>query len=285
MDGARFSQFPHFSWLRMRLIVPSNGRQLSLHMRGVACGVSIAMKGERTTRRITHGHEVKWAEGAGMVSFVPPDGEPHTYSMNSHGGCELFAVLIPQGHLKEIAACEGILPLSDWAPVLASNDPVVHDCMARLASAPHGNDAAVDVGLDEIARRLTLRITAINGGGVPDWCDDGSVFDRRMLHGLVAYLDEHLRVPPSLSCMSARVGMSPSHFARKFRLSTGLSLYRFINRRRILRSLETLRADSSLASCALDLGLCSQSHFTRLFSDLSGMTPAKYQKHFKRMVG
>jgi AraC-like DNA-binding protein len=269
----------------MRLIVPSDGRQLSLHMRGVACGVSIAMKGERTTRRITHGNEVKWAEGAGMVSFVPPDGEPHTYSMNSHGGCELFAVLIPQGHLKEIAACEGILPLSDWAPVLASNDPVVHDCMARLASAPHGNDAAVDVGLDEIARRLTLRITAINGGGAPDWCDDGSVFDRRMLHGLVAYLDEHLRVPPSLSCMSARAGMSPSHFARKFRLSTGLSLYRFINRRRILRSLETLRADSSLASCALDLGFCSQSHFTRLFSDLTGVTPAKYQKHFKRMVG
>jgi len=79
--------------------------------------------------------------------------------------------------------------------------------------------------------------------------------------------------------------MSPSHFAKKFRQSTGLSLNRFVNRRRIIRSLETLKTDVSLASIALDLGFASQSHFTRLFSHMTGMTPAKYQKSFKRTVG
>ena len=80
-------------------------------------------------------------------------------------------------------------------------------------------------------------------------------------------------------------GLSPSHFAKKFRQSTGLSLNRFVNRRRIIHSLETLKADASLASIALDLGFSSQSHFTRLFSGLTGMTPAKYQKGVKRTVG
>jgi AraC-like DNA-binding protein len=43
--------------------------------------------------------------------------------------------------------------------------------------------------------------------------------------------------------------------------------------------------DVPLAELSLDLGFSSQSHFTRLFSQLSGMTPAKYRKRFKHTVG
>lgn len=47
-----------------------------------------------------------------------------------------------------------------------------------------------------------------------------------------------------------------------------------------------LRNDEvSLAGLALNLGFSSQSHFTRLFSDLIGTTPAKYRQQFKRTVG
>jgi AraC family transcriptional regulator len=50
--------------------------------------------------------------------------------------------------------------------------------------------------------------------------------------------------------------------------------------------LVTLKSDATtLTRVALDLGFSSQSHFTRLFSDLTGMTPAKYRKQFKRTVG
>jgi len=144
---------------------------------------------------------------------------------------------------------------------------------------------AEDLRKDEAARRLVLRLFELAGAGTPDWNDDASIFDRRTLLGLTAYLDEHLRIAPSLSDMSIRVGMSPSHFAKKFRHSTGLSMGRFVNRRRIWRSLETLKTDSPLASVALDLGFSSQSHFTHVFSRLTGMTPAKYRKQFRRTVG
>ena len=83
-----------------------------------------------------------------------------------------------------------------------------------------------------------------------------------------------------------RVGLSPSHFAKKFRQSTGLSLHRFINRRRIRASLESLKSQSQpLAHTALDLGFSSQAHFTHQFSRLTGFTPAKYQKQFRPTVG
>jgi AraC family transcriptional regulator len=126
----------------------------------------------------------------------------------------------------------------------------------------------------------------INGWRLPEWTADASVFEQSTLADLVAYIDEHLRLAPSLSDMSVRVGLSPSHFAKKFRHSTGLSLHRFINRRRIGKSLELLKAKTStLTGAALDLGFSSQSHFTRLFSDHTGMTPAKFRKQFRQTVG
>lgn len=166
------------------------------------------------------------------------------------------------------------------------DDVELRACMARLAFATSGDDANSACHADAAARRLLLRLVELDGGGVPDWNDDASVFDARTLANLISHIDEYLRVEPSLSEMAVRVGLSPSHFAKKFRQSTGLSLHRFINRRRVSRSLHTLKtASSSLAVFALDLGFSSQSHFTREFRWLTGMTPAKYQKQFRRTVG
>jgi AraC-like DNA-binding protein len=58
---------------------------------------------------------------------------------------------------------------------------------------------------------------------------------------LVDCIDAHLKLPPTLSAMALVAALSPSHFAKNFRLSTGLSLQRFVNRRRILASLEMLK--------------------------------------------
>ena len=86
--------------------------------------------------------------------------------------------------------------------------------------------------------------------------------------------------------LSLLTGHSPSHFARKFLVTTGLSLGRFLNRRRVAAALVALRDDpQSLAQVALDLGFSSRSHFTRLFSSLTGMTPAKYRRLFKPAIG
>jgi len=205
--------------------------------------------------------------------------------MTSDSGCELFAVLIPPSHVTAVTDAEGVSTPQDWTPMLGRQDAVMRDCMARLAGTPVSHDTAEDAGIDEVARRLILRVIELTGGGRPDWHDDASAFDRRTLFNLVAYIDEHLQRAPSLTEMAVLAGVSPSYFARKFRQSTGLSLNRFVNRRRILRSFETLKTDVCLASIALDLGFSSQSHFTRMFSGLTGMTPAKYHKSVKRTVG
>lgn len=284
MDDAHLSRYPHLSWMQFFLRVPAGQRRITLRINGTTCGVSLAINGRRTASQVTHGQELRWTEASGMVSCVPADGEQHTYPMTSDSGCDLFVVLIPEGHLTAVAEYEGV-GAADWPPMLGIDDAVMRDCMARLAARPNAHDAPVEIGVDEAARRLILRLVELSGGGTLDWHDDASGFDRRTLLNLVAYVDEHLRIAPSLSDMAVLAGMSPSHFAKKFRQSTGLSLTRFVNRRRILRSLETLKNDVSLASVALDLGFSSQSHFTRIFSEVTGMTPAKFRKSVRSTVG
>jgi AraC family transcriptional regulator len=73
--------------------------------------------------------------------------------------------------------------------------------------------------------------------------------------------------------------MSPSHFAKKFQQSAGLSLQRFVNRRRLQAAMTMLQTGSTpLSQVALALGFSSQSHFTRLFGEMTGMTPARFRK-------
>lgn len=121
---------------------------------------------------------------------------------------------------------------------------------------------------------------------MPDRQDDTSVFEPHAIKDLVEYIDAHLRIAPSLAEMGLRVGLSPSRFARKFRRTTGLSLYGFVTRRRITASLDVLRDPSRpIADLALELGFSSRSHFTRVFSRQTGMTPAKYRRQFSRTTG
>jgi AraC family transcriptional regulator len=142
------------------------------------------------------------------------------------------------------------------------------------------------MGSEIAARALVLRLIELLGGYAPVWHEDRSVFPLAVISRIVEYIDSHTHRHISLVEIASLVGLSPSHCARKFRRTEGLSLERFVNRRRLAKALEVLRnSEAPLSRLALDLGFCSQSHFTRVFSSQTGLTPAKYRKQFKAIVG
>jgi AraC-like DNA-binding protein len=168
--------------------------------------------------------------------------------------------------------------------LLVHDDMVLQAFMHPLSWQP--STTSGDAHQDETGRTLALRLIVLQGGRTPNWHADDSMFTSRSLRHLVSHIAAHLRIDPSVTDMGLLVGLSPSHFAKKFRQTTGLSLHRFINRRRISASMELLKDSSrSLAGVALELGFSSQSHFTHVFSTLTCMTPAKYQKQFRRTLG
>lgn len=282
MDSAVLSPYPHHSWLGTWHTVGQAGARLCLTLREVAHCLIYASHHRARVRWIQRGRERHFVADAGTVRFVPADGERHTLVGDCDPGHRFHVLLIPRDHLLDIARAEGLEADPDWRHSLSTHDAVLEPCIRRVAATcaeDHGDDSA----RDEAARTLVLRLLEMNGAGRPDWHRDSSLFDERTVDHLAAYIDAHLRVTPSLGELAPLVGLSPSHFAQKFRRSTGLSLHRFVTHRRVAMALEMLRSRPvPLAIAALKLGFASPSHFTRVFSDLTGMTPTRYRRQFGR---
>jgi AraC-like DNA-binding protein len=285
MGAPPLAPFPHHSWLGYWEQVPADEPLVVIHRRQVAHSLVYLASGPLQYRWVKNGVEHRCHMTAGSIRFDPSTGDTNTFIGHHNPAYRFYTLLIPHEHLHEIAAAEEINTPSTFRHLEIPDDPELRWCVSRLAfsAADLGEEASRQ---EEAARRLVLRLHRLCGGREPEWRLDASPFDRVTMHSLRDYVDAHLRLAPSLSDMAPLVGLSPSHFAKKFRRSTGLSLQRFVNRRRVLASISLLQANSeSLTGIALDLGFSSQSHFTRLFSEMTGMTPAKYRNQFRRTVG
>lgn len=286
MDRASYSPFPQYSWFGVRRCILPHARPAPFHLRQVNHVIFHAERARAHVRWIRRGRECLFDVPEHAVHFAPADGEHHVRIPRVDREHGYFMLLIPPQHLAEIATEEGCKPPEHLQPLLGRHDAVLYACLARLAVAAGPGEPPDPAATMAAARRLVLRLAELNGGGRPEWARDAGVFDGRSLAHLVECIDEDLRIPPLLGDMAMLVGLSPSHFARKFRNSTGLSLHRFVARRRVRASLALLEEQTRpIAAIALDLGFSSQSHFTRLFSDLTGMTPAKYRRQFRRTIG
>ncbi|QIO32321.2 AraC family transcriptional regulator [Bradyrhizobium sp. 1(2017)] len=87
----------------------------------------------------------------------------------------------------------------------------------------------------------------------------------------------------SMAQIAAEFDLSVSHFSRAFRVSTGLPPHQWLLRQRVkvAQQLMTIR-DLPLAEIAISAGFAHQSHFTRVFSSLVGVSPAAWRREMRR---
>jgi AraC family transcriptional regulator len=88
--------------------------------------------------------------------------------------------------------------------------------------------------------------------------------------------------PFSLDAVATAVGIHPAHLTRAFRQHYGCTMGEYVRQLRIeyaCRELAT--SDRSLVEIALTAGFSDQSHFSKTFKRLMGLTPAEFQKHFR----
>jgi AraC family transcriptional regulator len=107
---------------------------------------------------------------------------------------------------------------------------------------------------------------------------DGAL-PRAKLRAVIEYIEEHLDGCPSLEQLAAAAHLSVYHFARQFKVATGLPPHQYVILRRVERAKYLLQAgtDESLADLALRVGFSDQSQFSRHFKRLVGITPGQFQ--------
>lgn len=271
--------FLHLSWFTLWHRYEA-GRTYVHHADSREC-LGLVLHAETPLISIAAGRERALQARAGMVGVVPPDGARHTVVASPGIPTDAFLLLVPPTMLGDVADGEGLTRAGDIPGSMVADQPVIHGLLARMRTL-HVEGRAASLTAEETARDLILEAIGAGTTRVPDWSRDTGVFDAPTVRRIAEFIDHHLTPMPPLAALAAVTGLSPSHFARKFRRSTGLSVERFVNHRRIQAGLALLRQDQgSIVDLSVRLGFSSQSHFTRVFSACTGMTPARYRRGFR----
>jgi AraC family transcriptional regulator len=208
-------------------------------------------------------------EAGPLAVVVKPAGTEHADAFGPRG-----AVLV-----RFQVAPEWLTPLDDGSPVIAEwrwgNSPAVARWLLRLAEADRSagmdEDAVAEcLGAIDQDRRGGQTALAGPGTGVPPW----------LCRLRERILDER---NASVAMLAREVGMHPVYITRCFRRAFGMSISQFKRAVRVRAVAGRLAAGAeTLATVASEAGFADQSHLTREFRRVTGVTPATYRRLLRR---
>jgi AraC-like DNA-binding protein len=108
--------------------------------------------------------------------------------------------------------------------------------------------------------------------------------NRRLLRARDA-MDRAYAEPLDVRAVAAVAHISEAHFIRSFRAVFGETPHRYLQRRRVERSMFLLReTDRSVTDICLNVGFTSLGTFSRTFRQIVGETPSDYRVGHGPMV-
>ncbi len=91
-----------------------------------------------------------------------------------------------------------------------------------------------------------------------------------------ARIDDDPAASPTLASLAAEAGLSRFQLLREFTRETGLPPHAYLVQRRVALARQLIAAGCALADAAASAGFADQSHMTRAFVRLHGVTPSNY---------
>src|SRR5690606_28471375 len=97
-----------------------------------------------------------------------------------------------------------------------------------------------------------------------------------VLRNVLAFIEEYLAQPLTLSELADQAARSEYHFARMYRRSIGLAPHQYVMQRRMEKAKSLVQNTSMpLTDIALACGFNSASHFSNRFRSVMGITPSR----------
>jgi len=164
-----------------------------------------------------------------------------------------------------------------YEPGSGVDDPIVRALMSVLYPALDWPHRANRLFVDSIMLALGCHIAQTYGGletlnvrgGLAPWQE------RRAKEIIEANLDGEIPLPQ----LARECGLSTSYFSRAFKDTVGIPPHQWLLHRRIENAMWLLRnRQFSLTEVALACGFSDQSHFTRVFTRLSGTSPGVWRR-------
>jgi AraC family transcriptional regulator len=231
-------------------------------------GLMVVISGHYETVVQLGGQERRFASSPGTMQFMAGDERPNVLSIT--GEAEVMAMHCSPRWLQQFS----IDPRS-----LRGRPPQRDGETARaLALAMRAEVAAGCPTGTLFAESLSLAMLSFAIGQLPptEPTRHGR-FDARGKAHVASYIREHLQRNLSLVELAALLDLKPRQFSESFRKAFGTTPHRYVLDERLAHAARLLEAARhSIAEVAMQVGFCSQSHFTTEFRRRYGMTPLRY---------
>jgi AraC family transcriptional regulator len=197
-----------------------------------------------------------------------PAGETHSDCWREGGHC--FHVEVSPALVERVRSCS---PVLDRPTEFRGGLPVW--IATRLYQELCRNDDLSPLAMEGLALELLVEGARRPATGrhhpPPHWL----LQVRELIH-------ERFAESLSLRDLAATVGVHPSHLARGFRQRFHCTIGEYTRKLRVDWSCRELSAtDTPLVHLALAAGFTDQSHFSKTFKRLTGMSPAVYRMQFR----
>jgi transcriptional regulator GlxA family with amidase domain len=160
------------------------------------------------------------------------------------------------------------------------DDPIMRALTSSLLPAFERPDQASRVFVDHVTLAVGIHVAKAYGGMISVARPVRGGLTPWQLKRAEEMLAANLQGDVSLAELASDCELSASHFARAFRQSTGLSPHQRLLQRRVDEARRLLRDRRlSLSEIALACGFGDQSHFTRVFARLTGISPGVWRRN------
>jgi AraC family transcriptional regulator len=159
-------------------------------------------------------------------------------------------------------------------------DPLLQQIGLTLWGEVEGQIPAGTLYLQAAAQLLAVHLFRHNTPAVENSKASTALLTRQQMQRVTDFILAHLGQDLSLELLAQQTGLSPYHFARVFRQTTGESPHQFVLQQRVALAQQLLReTDAPLAQVAQESGFASQSHLIDVFKRRFGLTPRAYRHH------
>lgn len=192
---------------------------------------------------------------------------------------ELLVILLEPSFVTR--AAQGFISEGhiDTVPQFRFRDPLIEG-IGRALGAELESDSSFDrLYAESLANVLAVHLVKHYSASQHTSQVPSGQLPKHILRRAIEFINDSLDRNITLAEIAAQIEMSPYHFARMFKYSTGLAPHQYVLNLKIDRA-KTLLSETSLplAEIAYRLGFASQSHFTAMFRRLTSTTPKAYRK-------
>lgn len=212
--------------------------------------------------------------------FIIHPGETHSNRAFEQSGCNFKSLYIEPDVVRSTAA--EIYGRDRGVPFFATTivfDPDILELFQKLY-------AVLEISTSTLERESTLQIFStelIARFGEQRVSLDSLNRKRVSVNRACEYLIEHYTENVFLEQLARLVGVSPFHFSRVFSEQVGMPPHAFQTQVRVTRAKTLLLKGESISQVANQTGFADQSHLTRHFKRLVGITPGQYRQNSKNV--